>query len=98
MPLFAGFLLTCKNPALQLSLQCQFAPLNARPLHICRIVWGTFSTEIQVSYSDKATTKYSEALLLFANLQFMRKAQYSVTCTHGHNYKNCLMFIIKDII
>lgn len=57
---------------------------------------GTLSTQRETSYLDKATIEYSEALWLFANLQFMRRAQYSVTCKYSHNHKNCLTFIIKD--
>ena len=80
-------------------LQGLFTPLSARPFPTytyAEKLRGTLSTQIQISYLDKAMTEYSEALLLFANLQFMRKAQYSVTCKYGHNHKNCLTFIIKD--
>lgn len=53
---------------------------------------GAFNT--QISYAEKGMPEYSEALLHFTSLQFMRKNSGLQICVQ--TLKKCLMFIFKD--
>lgn len=53
---------------------------------------GAFNT--QITYVEKGMREYSEALLHFTSLKFMRKNSGLQICVQ--TLKKCLMFVFKD--